>query len=190
MSPPCPSPVPPKRTHLSENRVFSPLLLLLLATVNSVERIAAASARFLSPRHEEERTDAGVNTGNRTNTKRGAKIKLQKTNNLHGMKVEVVERFSRRENRQLRQTREVRADRRDSDKKKDRGNSKRDKRKVETYNFSLALCDPRVLIQYGEDLAKDPIKASPLLVSLRLGWQKKDHCCCGVYKNQVGTISC
>lgn len=68
--------------------------------------------------------------------------------------------------------------------------SKRDKRKVETYNFSLALCDPRVLIQYREDLAKDPIKASPLLVSLRLGWQKKDHCCCGVYKNQVGTISC
>lgn len=68
--------------------------------------------------------------------------------------------------------------------------SKRDKRKVETYNFSLALRDPRVLIQYREDLAKDPIKASPLLVSLRLGWQKKDHCCCGVYKNQVGTISC
>lgn len=67
---------------------------------------------------------------------------------------------------------------------------KRDKRKVETYNFSLALCDPRVLIQYREDLAKDPIKASPLLVSLRLGWQTKDHCCCGVYKNQVGTISC
>lgn len=74
---------------------------------------------------------------------------------------------------------------------KDRGNrAKRDKRKVETYNFSLALCDPRVLIQYREDLAKDPIKASPLLVSLRLGWQTKDHCCCGVYKNQVGTISC
>lgn len=62
--------------------------------------------------------------------------------------------------------------------------SKRDKRKVETYNFSLALCDPRVLIQYREDLAKDPIKASPLLVSLRLGWQKKDHCCCGVYKTK------
>lgn len=76
--------------------------------------------------------------------------------------------------------------------KKDRGKErKRDKRKVETYNFSLALCDPRVLIQYREDLAKDPIKASPLLVSLRLGWQTKDHCCCGVYKkNQVGAISC
>ncbi|TNM91107.1 hypothetical protein fugu_003396 [Takifugu bimaculatus] len=42
--------------------------LRLLATASSAERIAAASARFLSPSHEEERTDADVNTGNHTNT--------------------------------------------------------------------------------------------------------------------------
>lgn len=99
MSPPCPSPVPPKCTHLSENRVFFPLLLLL-ATVNSVERIAAASARFLSPRHEEERTNADVNTGNDTNTNQ--RKKAQKTKQLAWNEVEIAESFSRRENRQLR----------------------------------------------------------------------------------------
>lgn len=78
---------------------FCPLLLLL-ATVNSVERIAAASARFLSPRHEEERTNADVNTGNDTNTKQEKKLK--KTKQLAWNEVEIAERFSRRENRQLR----------------------------------------------------------------------------------------
>lgn len=171
--------------------VFCPFLLLVLATVNSVERIAAASARFLSPRHEEERTNADVNTGNDTNTNREAKKKLEKGNNLHGMKLRspsvshgVRIASSARRGKCEQTGGEIQISRREKGSWKQ---SKRDKRKVETYNFSLALCDPRVLIQYREDLAKDPIKASPLLVSLRLGWQKKDHCCCGVYKNQVGS---
>lgn len=199
MSPPCPSPAPAKRTYLSENRGWFFFLprLLLLATVNSAERIAAASARFLSPSHEEERTDADVNTGNDTNTnqrKKARKTGGKTRTNLRGRKFGSPSvcgggRTASSAGRgKCEQTGEVQISRGG---KKDRGNrSKRDKRKVETYNFSLALCDPRVLIQYREDLAKDPIKASPLLVSLRLGWQTKDHCCCGVYKNQVGTISC
>lgn len=66
--PPVPFPGP------TETRTFvrKPCFFLLLAAVNSVERIAAACARFLSPSHEEERTDADVNTGNDTNTKKKA----------------------------------------------------------------------------------------------------------------------
>lgn len=121
--------------------------------------------------------------------KKSSETGSEKRSNLHGTKLGSAERRA-----SVGEPGKVRADRRDSEKSgSEKGpwkQRKRDKRKVETYNFSLALCDPRVLIQYREDLAKDPIKASPLLVSLRLGWQTKDHCCCGVYKNQVGTISC
>lgn len=197
MSPPCPSPAPAKRTHLPENRgFFAPVFVFLPRPTARRGSLPPLPASYLPVMKRRGRTLmwTQVTRQIQTKQKRNLENRAGETEQLARSEVELAERLRRWESRQLRRTRKVRADRRGSDKsgrKKDRGKQrKRDKRKVETYNFSLALCDPRVLIQYREDLAKDPIKASPLLVSLRLGWQTKDHCCCGVYKNQVGTISC